>query len=262
MKLLIYLITFVFSFASCTKYQYVAMNSQDAQKNKNFWFFENETLRVDYFFNGPNIPVSMRFTNKTGQPMFVDWRNSHLILNPSTDQKKNVGKEYLYDQTTKDESNKIPMTEFMTNFLVVKIEPYESRLFKEMYRFRGGPIDLRNYPSQEKIRVSDSRGDYSRSANLYSETNTPLHFSKELTIHFDEVGQNTMSLTHTFYLHKAFNAGPNFSWTDVESVTLVRDSGNLGLLLVTSLVSAMLIALAANADYEGDYYWDDEDDGW
>jgi len=259
MKRSIYILTAVFALVSCSKYQYVAMKSQDTLKHKNFWFHEDDKVRIEYSFHGPNIPMSMRFTNKTGQPMFVDWRNSHLILNPT---QVNPGADgvNIYSSGSAVESNKIPMTEFMKSYLVNKIEPYQSVYFDKMYQFRRAPIDLSNH--QDKVRVRDSRGDHSKRANLYNNSNSPLHFTKEITLHFGEVDKNTTSLTHTFYLHQAFNAGPNFSWIDAESITWVRDHGNVVALLLTFGLGALLIAVVANSDVSGEYYWDDEDDGW
>ena len=52
------------------------LNQQDGQ-----WVFENDTVMVRYSFWTEGGKLSFAVYNKTSKPLFIDWKNSALVLN-------------------------------------------------------------------------------------------------------------------------------------------------------------------------------------
>lgn len=249
-------------FTSCVQYQYLAVNSPNTEKQNNYWSYENDSVRIEYSFSGSHLPVSIRFTNNTGKTLYLDWRKSFVVLNPKF--KTNANSENYIYQDSKDLSHvRIPMTKFITDYIVHKVEPYQSVNFDQIYRLCSDPIEFDDFPTKEYAKTITLNGDEAKRARVYSELNTPLYFTQEHTIHFDEVDKNTQNLSHAFYIHKAMNAGPRIMWTKGESITLIRDSSGAVLGVLSLIGLTALFALLLNEDYSGDYYLEDDyDDGW
>src|ERR1044072_8385415 len=68
--------------ASCSRYQYVTINGSDIKSNNNHEFVEeNDSVRIQYTFNGPDAPINLVIVNKTSVPIIIDWSRSALIVN-------------------------------------------------------------------------------------------------------------------------------------------------------------------------------------
>ncbi|TLX74717.1 hypothetical protein E9993_12455 [Labilibacter sediminis] len=83
---------------SCSSYQFVTLKSSLQQPSSDGFIFDNDTLFVEYSFNGPNCPVILNIHNKTNVPVYLNWNHSSVIingesfpLNPSTSE---VSSEY------------------------------------------------------------------------------------------------------------------------------------------------------------------------
>lgn len=68
-------------FSSCTRYQYIYMNSHLPQSNYKEFVVENDTCLVKYSFAGQNCPVAIHVFNKLPVPLYVNWRKSAIIQN-------------------------------------------------------------------------------------------------------------------------------------------------------------------------------------
>ena len=64
---------------SCTQYQYITVNSNVYQQDKQAFVWENDTVSVRYIFSGPNCPLIIQVYNKMAQPLYVDWKKSAVI---------------------------------------------------------------------------------------------------------------------------------------------------------------------------------------
>lgn len=249
------LLAVLFAFSSCVKYQYVAMQSEEARKEKNYWLFENESLRMEYYFMGQNVPVSMRFTNKTSEYMYIDWRNSFVVINPNRASANFIDHNYVYTPNVSNDEMRLPMTDFIRSFLVHKVQPFQSIAFNRMYQLRNEPFDLKHYPAKEFERNFTKDGIETRKINLYTLQDSPLRFAKEWVIHFGEVGQKTQKLNHLFYVQKAVNTGPNLDWPAGESITLLKDNTDVAASLASIALLSGLLLLVLQMDVE-------YDDGW
>jgi hypothetical protein len=66
--------------SACSSYQYMTLSSAHLRKNDQHQLvFENDTLSLTYDFGGKDGPVSIKILNKTGQPLYVNWKKSALI---------------------------------------------------------------------------------------------------------------------------------------------------------------------------------------
>lgn len=68
--------------SSCSTYQYLTVDSTQLKKNDAKQLtFENDTLRLTYIFTGKDGPLNVNIYNKTGQPLYVNWKKSAYIRN-------------------------------------------------------------------------------------------------------------------------------------------------------------------------------------
>jgi hypothetical protein len=82
MRYSVLLVFLAASLGSCSRYQYMTLNSSQLTKNDQHQLvFENDTIRLTYDFNGANGPISVNVYNKTNQPLYVNWKKSALIRN-------------------------------------------------------------------------------------------------------------------------------------------------------------------------------------
>lgn len=82
MKAFLPLSVFCCTLFSCSRYQYATIESSTMNKNDKLEFVtENDTLRLQYNFNGVNAPINITVQNKLNVPVSVDWQRSALIVN-------------------------------------------------------------------------------------------------------------------------------------------------------------------------------------
>lgn len=67
------------TFFSCTKRQYVYLNSVPDSGQDNLTYV-NDSLEIEYDFSGNNCPVNVTIYNKSNQPVYVDWKKSVAII--------------------------------------------------------------------------------------------------------------------------------------------------------------------------------------
>src|ERR1043165_8012455 len=67
--------------ASCSKYQYITIDSTAVKKNDEQEFIvDNDSIRISYNFGGENAPINLIVENKLDVPVYVDWQESALIV--------------------------------------------------------------------------------------------------------------------------------------------------------------------------------------
>lgn len=73
---------FAIFLSACSHYQYITINAPDAKRNASKEFVEeNDSVRIQYSFNGPDAPINLLVENKTDVPIYIDWSRSALIVN-------------------------------------------------------------------------------------------------------------------------------------------------------------------------------------
>jgi hypothetical protein len=81
MRTLILLPVLLFLLASCNRYQYLTVASDDLATNrKNEFVMETDTLVITYNFHGYKGPVQISIQNKSKEAIQIDWKRSSLII--------------------------------------------------------------------------------------------------------------------------------------------------------------------------------------
>lgn len=82
-KLLIFLLI-TSLFASCDRFTqvvYVAPTNQDIKNINHFYQYENDDVKIVYWFWGEHGIMSFLLWNKTDHPIYIDWKKSAMINN-------------------------------------------------------------------------------------------------------------------------------------------------------------------------------------
>lgn len=66
---------------SCTSYQIITLESSLPTANSNGFLFENDTIAIQYTFNGLNAPLDLNIYNKSNIPIYLNWNQSSVIIN-------------------------------------------------------------------------------------------------------------------------------------------------------------------------------------
>lgn len=72
--------------SSCKNYMISTVASKNTIQSPETGKFtmENDSLAFGYSFAGPNLPINIEIKNKLGEPMFVDWERSAVVLGNKT----------------------------------------------------------------------------------------------------------------------------------------------------------------------------------
>jgi hypothetical protein len=71
-------------------YQVLETSSPDTKMEKDNYVFENSEIKINYNFWTNGGQISFILTNKTDEPLYLDWNKSHFIYN-------GISYEYWYD---------------------------------------------------------------------------------------------------------------------------------------------------------------------
>lgn len=83
-KRLLLALLVITTFGSCSKFTqvvYVAPSSSEIQSVNHFYQYENEDVKVVYWFWAEHGVMSFLFYNKTDRPIYIDWKKSAMINN-------------------------------------------------------------------------------------------------------------------------------------------------------------------------------------
>jgi hypothetical protein len=66
---------------SCSRYQYVFVDSHLNRNDKKEFITENDTVQIKYSFAGENFPIIINIFNKLQEPIYIDWSRSVIVMN-------------------------------------------------------------------------------------------------------------------------------------------------------------------------------------
>ena len=85
MKTRLYLTLFILSIAiiGCSPQymQVFEINSNKAKLSKDFFVYENDTIKISYSFWANHGLMAFSIYNKLDKPIYIDWKNSSFIYN-------------------------------------------------------------------------------------------------------------------------------------------------------------------------------------
>jgi len=83
-KTILAALVLMLTLSSCTRFiqvVYVAPTNNDIQSINHFYQFENDDVKVVYWFWADHGIMSFLFWNKTDKPLYIDWKKSAMINN-------------------------------------------------------------------------------------------------------------------------------------------------------------------------------------
>jgi hypothetical protein len=202
--------------SSCSTYEYLRVASPGMTSNDNkdlVW--ENDTVRLSYSFHGKNGPMKLSIYNKTGKPLFIDWKRSALIRDRqsvslfdsrvdwsgnSSGVSFSVARQVAYNKGVYSGTMNLPEG--------IEMVAPQAYINKDLFSVYAGPelelldsTTVNSLPPQKTIRSSDNFDVKYRSID-YSTTASPVQFSMYLTFVLgnDNDGKGAFSLTHAFYI--------------------------------------------------------------
>jgi hypothetical protein len=214
MKLYLPATLFIVLFSSCTTYQYMTVNSSSTGKNEQKDFVvENDSVRVQYNFNGADAPVNILIQNKLNQPMYIDWKRSALIIN---------------DRAVSYVAEKIPISGVI-GASTYNYSYYSTTTYGGLYAEARVPgqtdfIPPQSYITKTPLRVSNCRvegipdtsfkkenviildGSVRRLKRAtFTEDDSPLRFKSYLTFITGDSLNKAVTYQHSFYISEIIN---------------------------------------------------------
>lgn len=259
MKITLLYIVLIVSFFSCQTYQYLSLSGTNiAQDSSHQFVMENDTLLLQYNFNGYNGPIKVSVYNKTAIPISIDWKKSAIIVGDKAYSYYSPNQQlsgttstigYRYNYNLNSTGGTIEAT-IKSQEGIEFIPPYSMKEQSTMYVISGYLKDIPQ-ESMTKRYLWPDRKDLPKMKTIdYTPENSPIHLRSYLTF---STNDQEFSMEHQFYVSQIFCGMVNPS-----SLTPVNDNGNFFYSSKSTGVGAVvgvgilvgLVAWGANADKE------------
>jgi hypothetical protein len=200
--------------ASCNRYQYATINSQGlAMNDKQEFVAENDTLKLIYNFNGQDAPINLTIENKLNVPVYIDWRQSSLIVNnkavsyvpdymPVSGVISTAGyrsTSYTSSSGTIDAKVAVPP--------VVDFIPPHSYIIKNPMGVTNRSVILPDSTVHREKIVHPDGTYYTIKRATFTEASSPLRFRSYLTVAVGEADGKPVVYEHVFYVSELVNSG-------------------------------------------------------
>lgn len=255
MRTFILLLSLPLLFASCSKYQYLTVSSDNTNRNQqNDFVVENDTARITYRFFGYNGPMQLTVFNKTSSGLRVDWSRSFLVRGthpvpfhtPSGSISGELARGGRYDNTSVIQANFIQPS-------LLEFIPPQTQVTKGGYPVvQQSSFSTDNYTMvREKIK-SGKYGNKIKKATLTKE-NTPLSFRIYVTLVSESSPDKSMVVDREFYISEIVtsNARPHDLYPNDRNgnrISLERSTTTGMILGTVAFLGALgaLVAIAGN----------------
>jgi len=244
---------------SCQTYQYISVDSNTARRDGNYQFYyENDTLLLQYSFSGYNGPVQVTIHNKTDRPLHVDWKKSALIIQ---------GNALSYYTSTQQLNGTTNGTQYRTGTTISHsgtitgeirgqegVDFIPPRSTKEQSTLTVLSGFLENLPGAEMTKQRPfGYEDMPALWTLnYNAANSPFQWRSYLTLYFEE--KKEFSVEHDFYVSAIRQGSPRpqnvpalTDRKDVFYTSKISQGGKtIGGILLAGVVFATFAAAAGN----------------
>jgi hypothetical protein len=201
------LVLIVLSLCSCTRYQYVAIDSNLPRNQQNEYLVENDSMRITYNFQGWEGPLNINIENKGDKPFYINWQKSAVILD---------GKKYsLWQDRTDIQGIGSDITLRWNNFYSSGVSDFQGVLYRdEQVSFipphssiNMTPVNLRTnfIPRSNEVPVARTslptrEGRVNAKLQLFEPDNSPVKFRSFLTLSSDQNFNNPVYLDDLFWI--------------------------------------------------------------
>jgi hypothetical protein len=183
---------------SCSKYQFVTINSDIAKSDKGDIIIENDTFAVKYSFSGDHGPVRIQIINRLAVPLYVKWNSSSLtkIVWPTSPSKPTLTASVESGPFTGDARMEYTRAENPEETVAIAGHAYgtsRSMMLRKAF-FRVSTPDMKG---------GELNGDRIRS-QYFDRQNTPLMFLSQLSYSTSKDFSNSGKVTHEFWVDEVF----------------------------------------------------------
>jgi len=215
--------------SSCIQYQYVTIDGSGHRTDMQEFFEENDSVRIQYNFNGPDAPVNVIIDNKTDAPIYIDWSRSALIINDKaiSYMSKVVPIEGTFGSSSVGSSHG-EYASTSGSVYATAILPDNLDFIPPASYISKNPMSVTNQfmvvPDSafrtERITLSD--GSFTKASHAsFTEQSSPLHFKSYLTLIFGDQSNKPVAYQCSFYISEIYN-----TITDPETFLNNRERGN------------------------------------
>lgn len=191
--------------SSCSTYQYATVSSNLNNNANGEQIIENDTVKVSFTFSGQNCPVSIKVLNNCDQPIYVNWKNSSLIIdgnnyplwtNEAELNLKTEGYSYYLNENYFETSsygtiNKKEAVSFM---------PPKTTIINNKYNLVGEHIQIPKSHNPHKIKLMSTNGLIEAKKYTFTSNDSPKSFRLYLTCSMDEQQKSTFVFDETFWI--------------------------------------------------------------
>lgn len=214
MRYALLLLLFPFLFTSCRTYQYFALTGENIRVDSSFRFAEEQdSLRVEYDFNGNNGPVAITIVNKMTRPVFVNWKRSALIMGDEARSyySPDIRINGWVDGTSVNLGSGVRVQSGSVTGVGRQEEgmdfiPPGSRKTRVAGSVTNGPLRELSFDNANRKPIEDQEGQPKVRYFNYESAGSPLRFRSYMSFCFSETGADAFTREHRFYVSEVYKA--------------------------------------------------------
>ena len=166
-----------------------------------------DSIKVDFIFNGENIPLQVKIDNKSGKTLYVDWDRSSVIVNGQRFSAF-VNHAVTYSRSvsvSRDWWVNSVLTETRSNGLIIFPEsksqfPNDSYVIKYIGAV-GDFLSFQRKPNPNDF-ITTNKGRVVAFVEEFDETNSSLNLRMNLTLSYDSDFNEVFNYEEYFYVSK------------------------------------------------------------
>jgi hypothetical protein len=235
MRTIITCIALVLILTSCSKYQFVTINSDLTKEEKGMVAFENDTIAVVYRFSGPEGPVRIQVFNKLSVPLYFRWNSSMLVKQYWPTSPSRPAFTAASESTTMQILADFPVDVEYTR----TDNPSQAIRIGSNSMANSKPLSLRKtffHISTPDMKNGELNGDIIRS-QYFNRQNTPLLFISELEFSTANDFKGSIKSQHEFWVDEVFitmnRPETVHRYKGREDMFFLRKGSGLGVFLAT-----------------------------
>lgn len=231
-------VLFILLLSSCSNYvQIYTVNSNNVQKQNNEVFFENDTVKINYYFWAERGVLAFSIFNKLDKPLYIDWKKSAIIFNNlkfnywfDAEEKSSIanyrGYAFYYSLNWRGVTYERKEKEERITFI-----PPKSKYQRWQYHiYKEGTYDILHTGLDEKSVIAYHQGNLPVTVKGYqfqkiendTTVNSEQTFRNFLTFSLSEEISNEFYVDNSFFIKSIFEISEN-DFTNLSSTNFFKD---------------------------------------